>query len=86
VRLHPPKCLDEVCRSHATTRTQGGDGNKVRNFEFGANLPLADSFVIWMNLSYRREAASNSLAGDDDMTSIPRNRILASGSNKSPGQ
>jgi hypothetical protein len=49
MRLHPPKCVDEVCRSHATIRTRGGDGNYARNFEFGANLPLADSFVIWMN-------------------------------------
>jgi hypothetical protein len=39
--LHSPKCETEVRRAQASTRTQDGGGNWVRNFEFGASLPLA---------------------------------------------
>jgi hypothetical protein len=58
----------EVCWASAPNRSQGVDGSLVRNVEFGATFPLADSFVIRMKWIYRQEYASESLVGHDDTT------------------
>jgi hypothetical protein len=67
-RLQSPKIEAEVSWDLAPNRTQGVDDSLVQNFEFGATLPLADSFVIRMKWIYHREYASNSLVGHDDTT------------------
>jgi hypothetical protein len=56
-----------MCRAQTSNTTLDGDGSWVQSFEFGANLPLAYSFVMQMNSIYHREAASNSLADHGDV-------------------